>query len=53
MNDKEKKLIEKMIENNKKQIQKAQEIGDIQREYFHEGSVSALEAVFWELNRDG
>ena len=43
--------ISKMIENNKKQIAKALEIGDVQREYFHEGSVSALEAVYGQLNK--
>ena len=43
--------IDEMIENNKKKIENAIEKGDLEREYFHEGSVSALEAVKTELQK--
>ena len=53
MNDKQKleHLIDKMLANNKKQIQKAENMGDLTRMYFHEGSISALEAIRIEIEK--
>ena len=41
-----------MIENSKKKIEQAEQIGELDKEiYFYEGSLSALEAVMGELKK--
>ena len=53
MSDKEQLLnfCDKLIDNNKKQIQKAEHKGDLTRVYFHEGSLSAIAAMIGELKK--